>query len=113
GRMREQDAELVAAKACYDVASPNPGDQQLRDLDQGFVPGLVAEAVVDQLQAVEVDEQHRPALAIAAGAIDEPLQRPHEASPVRQVDQRILMRELVELLDARLQLRDLPAQPAD
>ena len=37
----------------------------------------------------------------------------HEAAAVGQVDERILVRELVELLDACLQLRDLVAQLVD
>ena len=43
-------------------ARPRP----LRDLDEQLVAGGVAERVVDRLEPVEVDEQHRGAQAVAA-----------------------------------------------
>ena len=82
----EQDRELVAADPRDDVALANAADEQARDLDQRFVAGLMAEAVVDRLQAVEVDEQQRGLLVVAADAVDQPLERAHEAAAVRKVD---------------------------
>ena len=78
-----------------------------RDLDQRLVAGAVAERVVDHLQAVEVDEQHRRAVIVAVDAVDQPLELAHEAAPVGKVDQDCPGARAVELLDALLQLRDL------
>ena len=111
--MGKEDSELVAADARDDVAFAHPVGQQLRDLDQRLVAGAMAKAVVDHLQPVEVDEEHRRSFAVAAGAVDEALERAHEAAPVGEIDQRILVGERVELLDPLLELGDLGAQPID
>ena len=60
-----QHGELVAAEAGDHVAVADGAAQPLRDLDQQAVAGLVAEAVVDDLEVVEVEEQHGDALAAA------------------------------------------------
>ena len=53
-----QDRELVAAQAGDDVAfADQPGDA-VRDGDQELVARGVAHGVVDDLEVVEVDEQH-------------------------------------------------------
>ena len=111
--MGKEDSELVAADARDDVAFAHPVGQQSRDLDQRLVAGAMAKAVVDHLQPVEVDVEHRRTCAVAAGAVDEALERAQEAAPVRQIDQRILVRERVELLDPLLERGDLAAQPID
>ena len=52
-----QDHELVAAHAGHDVALVDGAAQALGDLDQEPVAGLVTEAVVDDLEIVEVEEE--------------------------------------------------------
>ena len=54
-----QDGELVAAEPGHQVAVADRGAQPLGGLDQHRVAGLVAAAVVDQLEVVEVAEQQR------------------------------------------------------
>ena len=66
-RAAAQDRELVAAQARDQVALAHGGPEPLRDLDQQAVAGLVPEAVVDDLEVVEVEEQHRDALAGRGG----------------------------------------------
>ena len=83
---------------------------QFRDLDQRQVPGAMAEGVVDRLEAIHIDEQHRGVSVIAADAGDEPLEPADKAAAIGKVDQAVLMREMVELLDAFLQLGDLAAE---
>ena len=57
GEAVDQDAELVAAEAGDDVAGAQVGAQPRRDRPQQLVAGVVAEAVVDQLEVVEVEEE--------------------------------------------------------
>ena len=57
----EQDDELVAAEARRGVGGAHAPDQPPRGLAQELVAGRVAEAVVDVLERVEVDEQDRGA----------------------------------------------------
>ena len=54
----QQQHELVAAVAGHDVRVPQSVAQQLGDGLQDRVPGLVAEAVIDLLELVEVHEDH-------------------------------------------------------
>src|SRR5690348_17633818 len=96
----EQDSELVAADARADVALPDAARKQVGDLDQGLVARAMAEGIVDRLEPVDVDEQHRPLGAVAAHPRYQPLQLPQEATAVRKVDQAVAMRQMVELLDS-------------
>ena len=52
----EQDGELVATQAGHRVARPHTRAQPLADLPEKAVTGAVAEAVVDRLEPVHVQE---------------------------------------------------------
>ena len=54
----EQDGELVAAEARRQVACAQARAQAAREGDEQLVADLMAEAVVDELEVVEVEEQH-------------------------------------------------------
>ncbi len=112
-RALEQDSELVAAEPRHAVALANALGQHVGDLDQGLVPGLVAERVVDHLEAVDVDEQHRRAVVVAADPVDRAFELVQEPAPVGKVDEDVLIGETVEQLHALVQLRDLAPQPPD
>ena len=59
-RVRHQDAELVAAEAGNDVGLAHPArDHRGHAADQLVALG-VAERVVDVLEAVDVEQDHRP-----------------------------------------------------
>jgi hypothetical protein len=58
-RGAQQDGELVAAQAGDAVAGAHARGEPAGDGDEQLVAGRVAEGVVDRLEAVEVDEQHR------------------------------------------------------
>ena len=55
---RQEDRELVAAEAGDRVAGAQRVAQPLGDDDQQLVAGGVPERVVDDLELVEVDEEH-------------------------------------------------------
>ena len=55
----EQDAELVAAESGHGVARPHAAAESSGHRCEQPVAGRVAEAVVDGLEVVEVDEEHR------------------------------------------------------
>ena len=81
----EQERELVAAEAGDGVVGPQRRLQPARDGDQQLVADVVAERVVDELEAVEVEEQHRgAALGVAAlGAADRLVEAVEEQHAVR------------------------------
>ena len=74
------DDELVAAEAGDGVAGAHDPAQPVGHRHQQLVAGGVTPAVVDQLETVEVDEQHRHLAARPAGAgqgLVEPLGQQH------------------------------------
>ena len=59
----EQDRELVAGQARDHVRLAHAAAQAARDLLQHLVAGEVAQAVVDDLEAVDVDVEQAEAVA--------------------------------------------------
>ena len=59
------DGEFVAAEPRHQLVAARHRAQPLRDLDQQLVAGGMAVNVVDRLEAVEVDAQHRERLVHA------------------------------------------------
>jgi hypothetical protein len=80
----EEHGELVASPAKAGVGGPHGGPQHLGAACQGTVACEMAEAVVDRLEAVEVDEEQAepPSVAFAPHQVD--LERLVEAAPVSQ-----------------------------
>ena len=74
------------------------------DLQQ-LVAGLVAARVVDVLETIEVEEQHREHGACAPRLLDGSRQMRREEQPVRQAGELVVMREVVEMLLLLQQLR--------
>ena len=68
--LRHQHRELVAGEAGDDVGRPHPFAQHVGDAPDQVVAGLVAELVVDLLEAVDVDDHHRALAAVAGGEGD-------------------------------------------
>lgn len=60
---RQGGDKLVAAIARRDTVLAHRLSQHVRHATQHFIANLVAEAVVDALEAVDVDPQHRERLA--------------------------------------------------
>ena len=64
----DEDRELVAAQPREQILLAHLAREALRDLAQQVVAALVAEDVVDLLEAVEVDEQQREAVGRRASS---------------------------------------------
>ena len=80
--VREQDGELVAAQPGEDVGLPQPLPEQLGDPDEELVPGEMAEAVVDLLELVQVEEHQCAVDPVPAGLGERQVQLFLEAPPV-------------------------------
>ena len=92
-----QQEELVAAVARHDLVRARRAPQAFRDGDQELVPGLVPEAVVDELEVVEVDEEdgeHGRLRVVAAHRLLEPLL---EGDAVREAGQRVVVGNVPQL----------------
>ena len=72
--------------------------QAAGDLDQEPVAGPVTERIVDDLEVVEVEEQHRDLGPAPAAACQRPLDVVAEEDPVGQPGQRVVQRVVEELL---------------
>ncbi len=86
----DDQAELVAGQPGHHAAT-GAGLDAARDLDQELVAHRMAEHVVDFLQAVEVDAQHREFLVGAGAGLDHLRQRLQEGGAVRQVGQAVMI----------------------
>ena len=95
----QQHDELIAAKPRHDIARPQATLQTLGHLDQQSVAVGVTERIIDDLEAVEVDEQHRALPAMAQRHLDRRAQELAEHHPVRQTGQPVVGRKI---LDPRL-----------
>ena len=116
GDVFEQDRELVAAEPGDGVAGPDARLEALAERDQELVADEVAEAVVDGLEAVQVQEHDGDAELVAARPRQRVLDAVHEEDAVRQAGQRIVERLPRELLLERLALGDVARvddDPAD
>ena len=112
----QQRDELVAAQAAHRLeravrarahrleralhhllAVAHAGTQALRHFHQQLVAGGMAERVVDDLEAVQVDQQERAGVAQPPRMLDRALHAPHQLAPVGQPGQRI---EVGQVADA-------------
>ena len=72
--------------------------EALGELGQQLVAALVAEAVVDDLEAVEVEHEHGDGAAVAGGERERVVDAVDEQRAVRQPGQRVVQRAVLGLL---------------
>ena len=102
----EQDGELVAAEAGHRVHPADAVFEPAREVDEEAVAEVVAERVVDDLEAVEIDEEDGEAVGGGAlGPLDGEAQAVGEARAVGQARERVVEGELVNLLLGALAIR--------
>lgn len=96
--LAEQDQELVTTLTCDDIVGPHGCLQPRPDGLEQFVSRRMAEAVVDQLEVVEIDEEEGDAGAGSRGSLQAQLQVIEERRSVRETGQRVMQRRVCELL---------------
>ena len=105
---RDEHGELVAAEARHGVARAEHVREALRDRDEELVAEDVAEGIVHDLEAVEIEEEHREhRVGVAALLLHGPLQAVHEEGAVRQVRERVVKGVVGEAIDGDLALGDV------
>ena len=82
--MRDEDREFVAAEPRGGVGSAHALADALGRLDQQPVAGQVAEAVVDELELVDVEEEHGDLAVGALGSRERVIEAIDEERAVRQ-----------------------------
>ena len=88
----EHGGELVAAEAGDAVGRPQRLLQPLPDHLQQPVADVVAEVVVDGLEAVEVEVQHREVRLVTADARQRGLEPVEQQHAVREAGERVVQR---------------------
>ena len=91
------DGEFVATEPCDEIVWPGASAQAHRHGFQQFIADQVAERIVDALEFVDVDVEHRQLFAVR-DATELALQLFVEQCPVRQIGQRIVMRQMRDAL---------------
>ena len=109
----EQHGELVAAEPRHRVRRTDGGRQPLRHLPQHAIAGRVAQAVVDRLEVVQVDEHHRHRRCRSLRADERVLDAVREERAVGEVRDRIVERLVGELILERLPLAHVAAVEHD
>ena len=94
---RKQYSEFIPAQPCHGAARRNGGQQPGRHFLQHLVTGLVPEAVVDFLEAIQVDHEDSRRSATAVPAFQGQFHPLHQGNPVAQAGQRIRERHLLHL----------------
>ncbi len=98
GEAVDEDAELVAAEAGDDVAGAQVGAQARCHGTQQSIAGVVAEAVVDQLEVVEVEEEDPDRRAGGGRPVEGLVEGVDEAEPVRQPGQGVVQDAVAQRL---------------
>ena len=103
----QQHAEFVAPEPRQRVSLAQLALQESADLAQQIVAGRVAARVVDLLEAVEIEVEHRMATVALRGAFERPRQPMLELTPVREPGQRIVARLVRQLLGEAANVGDI------
>ena len=111
GDVGQQQRELVAAQPRHRVAFPQAAAQPLRHVGDQAVAHGVAQGIVDDLEAVEVQEQHGQALAVTVGLGHGQGQAVGEEQPVGQLGERVVVGQAANLLLGLLALGDVERGP--
>ncbi len=101
----QHDDEFVAAHAHDHVLGAHRRADTLRDGLQQLVARLVSPGVVDMLEAIEIQKQHREHLSCLAGLLDRAWQMSREEQPVRQTRELVMVRQVIQVLLLLQQLR--------
>ncbi|MNQ63195.1 hypothetical protein D3C85_775690 [compost metagenome] len=103
----QQDNELVTAQACHGVDVTQLLLETCGNALEQQVAHRVAEAVVDVLEAVQVDEQHGALVVVVGGIGQGQLQAALEQQAVGQAGEWVVVRLVVEARLGVLQRRDV------
>src|SRR5207249_1295919 len=87
--LREQDDELFAAIPGHDIATPHGSKEAAGNLNQDPVAGLMAVAVVDPLEVVDVDDEEADAAVVPGRTVDLDTEHLFEEATVVEVGQPV------------------------
>ena len=103
----DQQRELVATEARDDVALAHASAQAFAHRAQHEIAAAVTHRIVDVLEVVEIEEQHRDAGIAAARAIDRSDEPLYQQAAIRQSGQRVVVGEIAQILLVALAFGDV------
>ena len=86
---RHDHHELLAAKPAGEIDAARVAANPCGELPQHRVPGIVAMAVVDRLEMVDVDQQQRKRLAAPRGVIEQRGEMARRIAAIVQPGERV------------------------
>ena len=101
------DADALERALQHLVGMAHARAQAPGDFHQQLVAGAVAERVVDDLEAVEVDQQQRDLVAEPAAVLERALGAPDQLAPVRQAREGVEVREMADPVLGKASVRDV------
>ncbi len=104
---RQQHGELIATHPGHGVALANAGTQPLRHLLEDMVTRGVAETVVDRLEAVEIQKQHRNPFVPAGSQLQGSLETILEQRSIGQPGQHVVVGQALDPFLRCLALADI------
>ena len=90
GSAADDHHELIAADTRDRLSGADGSGQPARNVPQQLVPGLVTEAIVDCLEAVEVQTEQREPFAVMLEPVERGAERGFERRTVRQPGERVV-----------------------
>ena len=96
-RASGDDGEFVAAEPRHQVVAAHNAAQTLRHVEDELVADVMAERIVDVLEVVEIDVEHRGGEPAAAHIIDRLLEALAEKYAVGQAADRIVQGQMAQL----------------
>ena len=107
--MHSARATAVTQRPAQDLAGPQLRSQRVGDVDQEPIAGVMAERVVDLLEAVEIAPQQGAAAAVTFRARHLAIELLFEATPVEEVGERVAARQVTQTRFEALALGDVEA----
>ena len=98
GHVLQQHHELVAAKAGQQVIAAYHAPHAGPDRDQELVAGDMAQAVVDALEAIDVDEDECVGRMVRGGPRERVIETIHQQPAVGQAREAVIKGAMVELV---------------
>ena len=105
----KEHGELVAGQPGQHVRLAQPRAERAGDTSKQVIARVVAERVVDVLEAVDVEHERSSPHPIAPSVLEVRVEPPIERAPVQQAGERIVVGHVLELFLVAPAVRDVDA----
>jgi hypothetical protein len=89
---REDESELVAPESGDEIALSQVGPQPFAQLDEQPVAVMMTERVVDLLEAIEIQHEHRDRCSLVPGVVEPTAEAVREQAPIGETGEPVVQR---------------------